>query len=81
MVSKFQISRRETKQLREIKISTARADCQFHKARQTRQTTKRIKMGFNQIAKRSFSLSSTHRNLKDVVIASAARTPMGSFRG
>merc|ERR1712029_67453 len=50
----------------------------IHKARQT---TKRIKMGFNQIAKRSFSLSSTHRNLKDVVIASAARTPMGSFRG
>eukprot|EP00093_Oithona_nana_P001567 01567.XXX_1315_2256_1 [CDS] Oithona nana genome sequencing. len=37
-------------------------------------------MGLGQLTKRSFSLS-TQRNLRDVVIASAARTPMGSFRG
>ena len=81
MVSKFQISRRENKTAERDKNINSKSRLSIHKARQTRQTTKSIKMGFNQIAKRSFSLSSTHRNLKDVVIASAARTPMGSFRG
>ena len=37
-------------------------------------------MGLGHLTKRSFSLS-IQRNLKDVVIASAARTPMGGFRG
>ena len=73
MVSKFQISRRKTAEIDK--------NINNYSSHKTRQNAKRTRMGFNQIAKRSFSLSSTHRNLRDVVIASAVRTPMGSFRG